>query len=130
MAKASEVGRALYSSLRDYNSINTCSGFGLVAAEFAAEDGSEDEVVEVVLETVQAKEGGDLSPVANFVEQNVSDDLLRRGAKGAIEEIEFAEGVPFDGGQSVDELLERGASLRAELEKSFGVVVWDGDGIG
>lgn len=60
----------------------------------------------------------------------MGDDFLWSGAEDTIEEVEFAEGVPVGGGECVDVFFESVASLRAKLKKGFGIVVWDGGGIG
>ena len=106
----------------------SAGGFG--AEEFAAEDGAEDEIVEIAGEAVDAEESADLRPVAGFVEQDVRDDFSGRGAENASKKIEVSEDVPFVRRKRFDEMLEVVAALAAEFEEGFGAVGGHADGIG
>lgn len=82
----------------------------LAELEFAAQDRAEQKVVKLASETGEAAQGGDLRPMSNLVDQDVSDKFSGRGFQRIVH-------------QTFHECLQIGATLPAKLKERFDTIV-------
>ena len=102
----------------------------LAASEFPTQHRAEYEIMKIALKTVKAKHSCNLSPVTDFVRQDVDNNLLRRCPQGPTDKLEILQDVPAWRRVAFGEVLESLPTALAKFKKGFEIIIRDRGGIG
>jgi len=86
--------------------------------------------VKLASETGEAAQGGDLRPMSNLVDQDVSDKFSGRGFQRIVHQTEILWDIPVLSGIAFHECRQIGAALPAKLKERFDTIVGNRGRIG